>query len=54
MGCCTERQQQNRERDAKLFGPGNSSSSPAPAACQMSIIDDDDDKTDGKQSDYLI
>lgn len=48
--CYKERQQQNRERDAKLFGPVNSSSSPAPAACQVSVIDDDHDKTDGVKS----
>jgi len=51
---CTERQQQNRERDAKLFGPGNASSAPAATACQVSVIDDSHDKTDGKLSHHII
>lgn len=48
--CYKERQQQSRERDAKLFGPGNSSSAPASAACQVSVIDDGHDRTDDEQS----
>lgn len=48
--CYKERQQQNRERDAKLFGPGSTSSAPASAPCQVSFVDDDHDKTDGAQS----
>ena len=47
---CPERQQQNRERDAKLFGSGSTSSAPASAACQVSVVDDSCDKTDGKPS----
>lgn len=49
----TERQQQNRERDAKLFGPGSASSAPTSAACQVSVVDDGHDTTDGKLSRWL-
>lgn len=48
--CYKERQQQNRERDAKLFGPSSSSSAPSSGTCPMSVVDDDCNKNDDAQS----
>ena len=47
-GWPAERQQQNRDRDAKLFAAGSSAPSvPSSGTCQVSVIDDSHDKTDG-------
>jgi len=47
-GWPAERQQQNRDRDAKLFAAGSSApSAPSSGTCQVSVIDDSHDKTDG-------